>query len=132
MAAKRILITGSRDWPSPWVIRHALLDVWWYHWGGPKDTVLVHGAARGADAIAAGIWKGAGLKDDPHPADWNQYGKRAGTLRNEEMVRLGADICLAFPMPQSIGTYHCMRIAREAGIPVFDFDPITFATPIAA
>lgn len=127
---RRILITGSRDWPSPWMIRLALLDVWWYHWGGPPDTVLVHGAARGADTQAAEIWTGAGLREERHPADWANHGKRAGPIRNQKMVDLGADICLAFPMPDSIGTRHCMSIATAAGIELAVFDPFTFGTPV--
>jgi hypothetical protein len=34
------------------------------------------------------------------------------------MVALGADICLAFPGPGSIGTWHCIKAAANAGIPV--------------
>jgi hypothetical protein len=34
------------------------------------------------------------------------------------MVGLGADLCLAFPLPGSTGTPHCVGLARAAGIPV--------------
>lgn len=121
--SKRILVTGSRDWIDRETIHDALLDAY-IQWGFPKDAVLVHGAARGADTIARGIWVGQGLKDEPYPAQWRAFGKRAGRLRNELMVDLGADLCLAFPLEHSIGTLHCMKIAREAGIEVRTFAPV--------
>jgi hypothetical protein len=34
------------------------------------------------------------------------------------MVDLGADLCLAFPMPRSRGTWDCVRRAKKAGIVV--------------
>lgn len=38
--------------------------------------------------------------------------------RNAEMVNLGADVMLAFPLGQSAGTGGCMRLAEAGGIPV--------------
>lgn len=118
----RILITGSRDWADRNTINTVLSRTWW-QLGRDFNTVLVHGAARGADTIAAELWAEQGLPTEAHPADWRAWGKRAGTLRNELMVDLGADICLAFPMSGSVGTRHCMRIAEAAGIPVKSFEP---------
>ncbi|MFE3052289.1 SLOG family protein [Nocardia sp. NPDC059239] len=72
---------------------------------------------------------------EPHPADWERdcdsdcrhqprrkngrlYCPMAGNLRNQDMVDLGADGCLGFPLPGSRGTRDCMRRARAAGIRV--------------
>jgi hypothetical protein len=49
-------------------------------------------------------------------ARWEQYGKRAGPLRNEEMIQSGADLVIAFA--GGAGTADCVRRARRAGIPV--------------
>lgn len=110
---KRILITGSRDWRRPDIIRAALVA------HGPG--VVVHGAARGADTLAALVAKLLKWPAEPHAADWKRDGKRAGHLRNARMVALGADVCLAFPGPDSIGTWDCVHRARAAGIPVHIF-----------
>lgn len=116
---RRILVTGSRDWTDEVTIRDAL-KAW--HAALSRDgeeVVLVHGAARGADRIAKKIWvEEMGLVDEPHPARWRQYGKAAGPMRNTEMVDLGADTCLGFPLEQSVGTFDCLDKAKAADIPI--------------
>ncbi|MFC4128980.1 DUF2493 domain-containing protein [Nocardia rhizosphaerae] len=133
---KRLLVTGSRAWTDRQTIRDALAAAWRELQPGP--IVLVHGAADGADSIAADIWGSAGLPVEPHPADWDNcdhsckhapryrrdgtpYCPAAGPRRNLEMIRTGADLCLAFPRGKSIGTQHCMRHARAARIPVWEW-----------
>lgn len=115
----RILVTGSRHWTDEGAVYRALVSAW-DATGRHPDAVLVHGACHvgGLDSIAARIWKSWGLNDEPHPADFGPDGRVLGPQRNREMVELGADVCLAFPLPGSRGTRNCMRLAREAGIPV--------------
>lgn len=110
----RVLVTGSRDWTDARAVASVLgaLDTM----GGPH--VLIHGACRGLDLMAAQVARRLGWTVESHPADWATHGKAAGPLRNQEMVNTGADICLAFPLPESRGTRDCMERARLAGIPV--------------
>lgn len=127
----RILITGSRSWADEQAIRDALASVISEH--GPENVTVVHGACpQGADEIAdriATAW-GGGLTVERHPADWNgPAGRGAGFARNAEMVRLGADVVLAFvdpctkpkcrePKPHgSHGASHTADLAEKAGIP---------------
>lgn len=118
----RLLITGTRKGWDHQILTDALTDAL-LRLGTGDGTVLVHGAAPGVDRQAAYIWKGWGLEDEPHPAQWEAHGKAAGPIRNQEMVDLGADLCLAFIHPDSVGTVHCARIAEAAGIPVERFTP---------
>ena len=53
------------------------------------------------------------------PASWSEHGNRAGFLRNEKMVNLGADVCLAFQRDKSKGTQITIDLARAAGIPTY-------------
>lgn len=46
---------------------------------------------------------------------------RAGYYRNELMVSLGADLCLAFIADESRGASHCAQLAWEAGIKTVRF-----------
>lgn len=127
MSTFRILVTGSRTWDSPGRVA-AAIDYTYAHLA-PEDVsrvVVVHGAAMGADMLAAQYVlehrdafevDGILIEDEPHPADWKQHGKRAGFLRNAEMVRMGADACVAFIKDRSKGATHTADLADRAGIP---------------
>ncbi|WP_431781745.1 SLOG family protein [Streptomyces chumphonensis] len=116
----RVLVTGSRDWTDTTTIaaalEQALIDA------GPRPVVVVHGACpRGADALAdrhARWLRGTGCAIDveTHPARWRIDGRQAGFIRNAAMVRLGADVCLAFIRDGSRGASHTAGLAEEAGI----------------
>lgn len=49
----------------------------------------------------------------------------AGIYRNNAMVALGADMCLAFIMDASTGATHCSDAAKRAGIDTFVFTAST-------
>lgn len=131
----RILVTGSRLWTARNVIADALTKAigdYGQHLIhddpvlGPRldweAVTLVHGDARGADRIAADIGRTWRLQLEPHPADWDRYGRAAGHRRNAEMVTLGADVLLAFPIGRSPGTRGCVALAEKAGIPIHVYE----------
>ena len=114
---KRILITGSRSWRDKSIIHSAINK----HTDGlnPENVTIVHGdCPTGADRIADEYAREQGFNVESHPADWSQ-GRKAGPLRNKKMITLGADICLGFPSGDSRGTRGCLRMAHEAGIPLY-------------
>lgn len=109
---RRVLVTGSRTWTDHTVIRAALAAVW------QPDAVLVSGACpRGADHLCEQCWTKWGGHLERHPADWHRHRRAAGMIRNRHMVRLGADLCLAFIRDHSRGATHCADTAEAAGIP---------------
>lgn len=115
----RILITGSRtlresDYATVRdAIAKAAADL-------QPPVVVVHGNALGADRLADRASRALGLKVEPHSARWRTEGRAAGPLRNQRMVDLGADICIAFIAVgrENVGTKDCWRRADRAGIPV--------------
>jgi hypothetical protein len=113
----RVLVTGSRSWDDLDTIVTALNEAWWAT-KADEEFVVVHGdAIEGADRMADNFARMMKWKVDPHPADWKKYGKRAGPIRNIEMVKAGADICLAFIRNESRGASQCADAAQAAGIP---------------
>lgn len=121
----RLLITGSRNhqW-TPYESHALLIAVQEILEKTYELPTLVHGGATGADTEAA--LAGQRLLNLPievHRADWSKYGRAAGPIRNKAMVNLGADLCLAFPdHPKgqgSRGTWNCIDLAHQAGIPVY-------------
>ena len=119
----RVLVTGSRDWDD-WEAVWRQLDALC---PAPGHTlIVVHGACpTGADHHASDwcdefAWfaeqRGAELIVEPHAADWAKHGKAAGPIRNQQMVDVGADLCLAFVKNNSRGASDCLARAQAAGI----------------
>lgn len=108
----RILVTGSRDWHDI----EFLDDVIRLMAEAYPGATFVHGACQGADTLAAEMWRKLGYPVEAHPAEWHRYGRSAGPRRNQYMVDLGADVCLAFIRNGSKGASGCARMAKAAGI----------------
>lgn len=119
-----MIVTGSRAFPDPVRVAHELTTLYLQH--GP--FTLIHGAcATGADAAAHHWYETAGADlgviEIRYPAAWEVYGRRAGPLRNQKMVKEArADLVLAFLHGTSNGTRHTISLAAEAGIEVRRFE----------
>lgn len=122
----RVLVTGSRTWPDPSLVRVTLDEVAQL---ADFEMLVVHGACPGSPDQYASDWvlaerafyaaTGMVLDEEPHPARWREHGyynPRAGFQRNEHMVNLGADLCVAFIHNNSNGATHCADLAEERGI----------------
>ncbi len=111
---KRYIVCGGRDYSDRDFMYQKLNVLLEHDW----NFVLVHGACRGADILAAEWGVAAGVIVEPHPADWKQYGKGAGMKRNKEMLDTGVDGIVAFP--GGVGTAGMVNIARRASVPIWD------------
>ena len=75
-------------------------------------TTLISGGARGADLLAENY---ATLNCVPivvHKANWKKYGKSAGFIRNELIIK-SADLVLAFWDGISKGTAHSIKLCLK-------------------
>lgn len=94
---------------------------WCVSKSGFKITKVISGTAQGVDTLgeywaienSIPLWR--------FPADWNQYGKRAGYLRNQQMADV-ADALIAIWDGESKGTKHMIDIALRADLYVFIYN----------
>lgn len=85
----------------------------------PSDIKIIHGGARGADHCADQWAVVNWCQFQEFPAQWDKYGKRAGYLRNQQMLDEGKpDLVIAFPGGR--GTKMMVDIARKAGVEVIE------------
>lgn len=106
-----VLVCGSRNWTDIGAIRRRLVAL-------PPNSVILHGAAPGADSIARGLADDFGFSVRAFPADWNKHGKSAGFIRNVQMLDEAPDLVIAFQRDGSRGTQHTIDQARRRGISV--------------
>ena len=106
----RIAVTGGREFDDFELLDLALRAI--------KDILgtnvaLAHGACRGLD-IMAGEWV---FNNDwwvaPFPANWKKYNKRAGNIRNQQILdEFNPDLVLSFPGGD--GTFDMLKRAVTA------------------
>jgi hypothetical protein len=107
----RVIVAGSRWITQDEIVLRALEK--------SQFTIdeIVHGGARGPDSVA-GQW--AEDNDIPqviYEPDWDEYGKAAGPLRNEQMA-LYADALVAVWDGESSGTHDMLKRARKHGLTI--------------
>lgn len=111
----RVLVCGGRDFNDSGFVMTELDHLNSEH----RFTMVIHGAAPGADSLAD-IWaQSRHIKQTPFPADWKAHGRAAGPLRNRQMLTEGRpDLVVAFPGGR--GTAHMVKLAQEANVPVIE------------
>lgn len=118
--AVRVIISGDRRWNCANLARRVIARLVARH--GEVD--IVQGSADGVDFAFVEAAYDAGCGVCSFPANWEKHGKRAGPLRNQEMINEGADFVIAVhrSLAWSRGTGDLVRRALAAGIPVYLID----------
>lgn len=109
----RVLVTASRDWDDYDMMDFVLGSAVAAHM---PDVLIVHGNYGDGDMMADSWACARGILTEPHDPDWARYSRQAGPIRNAEMVRAGADICVAFIRNSSFGATGCSNLASAAKI----------------
>jgi len=110
----KVAIVGSRSYPHPESVRQFVQQLAEKY----PDAIVVSGGARGVDSIAEEEAERSGLDTLIFPADWETHGKRAGFLRNRDIVS-AADLVVAFWDGSSKGTQHSFDLAAELGKAIY-------------
>ncbi len=85
---------------------------------------IVSGHCKGADMLGERYAKEHGVKLTVFPADWERYKRRAGPIRNKQMIdyimQTENKAVIAFVSENSKGTKQTISLARKAGISVLE------------
>lgn len=109
-----VLVTGGRGYADKDFLFKVMDDLN----RSRNISMVLHGAAAGADSLAGQWARDRGVQEVVCPANWNVHGRRAGYLRNSAMADLIPDMVLMFP--GGVGTNMMKEIATERGIEVID------------
>ena len=114
----RVLVCGGRDFADFAMACRTLDEL---HAETPI-SVVIHGAARGADTMAESWARSRGVAYERYPADWDRDGRAAGPIRNRRMLVEGKpDLVVAFPGGR--GTANMVEQAAKAGVRVHFTEP---------
>jgi hypothetical protein len=109
----RVIIAGGRDFNDYDLLKikcDRILQ-------NQDEVIIISGGAKGADSLGERYAKDKGYTIDLFPAKWDEYGKKVGPIRNEEMAN-NADSLIAFWDGNSKGTKHMIDTATNKGLSV--------------
>lgn len=107
-----VIIAGSRSITDPDRVFDAFM------WYGPRgDHTIISGDASGVDEIAEDVAEEYGMDYKQYEADWDEYGKAAGPIRNNEMAEM-ADMLIAVWDGESQGTKNMIGQAVDHGLEI--------------
>lgn len=108
----RLLVCGDRNWTNRALVYEQVRSF--------APSLVIHGAARGADTIGGDVAKLLNVPVQVYPAQWATHGRAAGPIRNQQMLDEGKpDYVLAFhnDIFNSKGTKDMLNRAKKAGVP---------------
>ena len=107
----KLAIVGSRSLDMYETVKNAVDSL------STEVTEIVSGGARGVDSFAERYAWEHSIPTVIFKPDWAKYGKRAGFIRNKDIVER-ADFVLAVWDGESRGTLDSINHARKLGKPV--------------
>jgi len=103
-----VIVAGGRDFHNYALLKEKLDKLL----SNKQHVVIISGNAKGADALGEKYGKEHNCVVAYYPALWNQHGRMAGFIRNEEMAKV-ADACVCFWDGKSTGTKHMIETAEN-------------------
>ncbi len=112
----RVIIAGTRSFNDYELLRDSCNNLL-SEKQRTHTVAVISGTARGADQMGERYARERGFQLRRFPADWEQYGKSAGHIRNAKMAD-NADALIAFWDGESKGTKNMIDNARRKGLAV--------------
>lgn len=118
--SKTILVCGSRTFSDYDLLDKVLSSLILGKSSWAMYRIIDGACTTGADDMAYRWRREHGVFGRRYPADWEAYGKRAGFMRNKEMLEEGEpDLVLAFfDDSPCVGTHMMCTLAEDAGVEV--------------
>lgn len=111
MEGRKVIIAGSRSIEDYSKVEEAVEE------SGFDISEVVSGTADGVDKLGEEYADRNGIPVTRFPADWKNQGKKAGVVRNQEMVEY-ADALIAVWDGESSGTEDVIGRAKSEGLRV--------------
>jgi hypothetical protein len=92
----------------------------WKH----RITEIVSGKAKGIDNLGEQLGDKLGIHVEPFPANWDEYGNRAGPLRNSDMADYGDIAIVIMKAGWSSGSRNMIQQMDKRKKPVLIYEVI--------
>jgi len=106
----KLAVIGGRDFNDYTLLQKSILS----HYRGKGVKMIISGGAKGADTLGERFAKDYKLDTVIFTPNWETYGKSAGFIRNQDIIR-NSDHVIAFWDGKSKGTKNSIDIARKLG-----------------
>ena len=113
---KRVVIAGCRGYKN-YIEAKKYIDFCISNVRKKNEIVIVSGCASGADAIGERYAKENGFNVEKYPAEWKNFGRSAGPIRNKRMAEI-SDYVICFWDEKSKGTKSMIDYARKYNKPI--------------
>jgi len=121
--SRKLLVCGSRTirdttyikGPTQWA-KNQIDAYWYYNLACYDELIMIEGAAKGIDTIAKEYAQENDWKIEEYPAEWDKYGKSAGYIRNELMVKAADEVLILWD-GESKGTKHDIDLCEKYNKP---------------
>ena len=108
----KVIVAGTRTIVDFELLKQAIQE------SGFELSQIISGGARGADALGERYAQENNVPCRVMSANWDQYGKAAGYIRNEDMAKV-ADALIVLWDGKSKGTRNMISIAQRYNLKVF-------------
>lgn len=106
----KVIIAGGRDFNNYELLVSKCDEIL-----QDSNYEIVSGTANGADKLGEKYAKSKGFNLKLFPANWNEFGKSAGYIRNKQMGEY-SDMLIAFWNGTSKGTKHMIEISNKLNL----------------
>lgn len=109
----KVIIAGGRDFSDYQLLKTKCDKIL----SNLSKVVIISGKARGADSLGEKYAVEKGYPVEEYPADWNQFGKAAGYIRNEEMAKTATHL-IVFWDGVSSGTKNMIELGNKYNLKI--------------